>query len=272
MEEKGCQPNAVVFSAIIDGLCRAGKPDDAREVLFEMKSKGYAPNAFTYSSLMKGYFEKGESHKAVLLWKEMEDNNCNHNKVCYSILVDGLCKQGKLMEALMVQKQALSRGIKLDVVAYSSMIHGFCKAHLVEQGMELFQQMLCQKSESQPDVITYNILLDALCMQNSIPRAIGLLNIMLDRGCDPDLITCNIFLRTLREKVNPPQDGREFLDELIVRLVRRHRIKGASNIIELMLRKYLLPKGSTWAIVVQELCKPKNTRKAINKCWSKLYC
>lgn len=237
-----------------------------------MKNKGYLPNSFTYSSLMRGYFEAGDSHKAILVWKEMANNNCIHNEVCYSILINGLCKDGKFMEALMVWKQMLSRGIKLDVVAYSSMIHGFCNANLVEQGLKLFNQMLCQGPVVQPDVITYNILLNAFCIQKSIFRAIDILNIMLDQGCDPDFITCDIFLKTLRENMNPPQDGREFLDELVVRLVKRQRTIGASKIIEVMMHKFLLPKASTWAMVVQQVCKPKNVRKAISECWSRLSC
>ncbi|XP_020965463.1 pentatricopeptide repeat-containing protein At4g20090 isoform X2 [Arachis ipaensis] len=269
MVEKGCQPNTIVYSALIDGLCRVGKPDEARKLLVEMKNKGYLPNSFTYSSLMKGFFNIGDSHNAILVWKEMTASNSNHNEVSYSILINGLCKDGKLMEALMAWKQMLSRGIKLDVIAYSSMIHGFCNAQLVEQGLKLFHQMLCQP-ETQPDVVTYNILFHALCMQNSISRAIDVLNIMLDQGCDPDYITCDIFLRALRERVNPPQDGAEFLDELVVRLIKRQKVVGASKTIEVMLQKFLLPKGSTWATVVKHLCKPKKVRETIRECWSKL--
>jgi pentatricopeptide repeat protein len=166
----------------------------------------------------------------------------------------------------------LSRGIKLDVVAYSSMIHGFCNAQLLEQGMKLFHQMLCHEPKLQPDVVTYNILLNAFCMKNSVSRAIDILNTMLDHGCDPDFITCDIFLKTLRDNMDPPQDGREFLDELVVRLIKRQRIVGASNIIEVMLKKFLLPKPSTWALAVQQICKPMKVRKTISECWSRLCC
>jgi len=111
-----------------------------------------------------------------------------------------------------------------------------------------------------------------LCKQSSISRAIDLLNSMLDRGCDPDLVTCIIFLRTLREKLDPPQDGREFLDGLVVRLLKRQRVLGASKIVEVMLQKLLPPKPSTWTRVVEDLCNPKKVQAAIQKCWSILYC
>ncbi|KAH7544878.1 hypothetical protein FEM48_Zijuj01G0032600 [Ziziphus jujuba var. spinosa] len=264
MKEKGCKPNAVVYGALIDGLCREGNPDKAEDVLAEMESFGFEPNAFAYSSLMKGFFQKGDSHKAILLWKKMENKNAMCNKFCYSVLIHGLCGEGKIREALMVWKHMFGRGFKPDVVAYSSLIHGLCNVGSLEEGFKLFNEMLCQEPESQPDVITYNILLNAICKQSSISRAIHLLNNMLDQGCDPDLDTCEIFLRTLRERINPPQDGRDFLDELVVRLFKRQRNISASRIVELMLQKCLPPQASTWARIVTELCRPTKIRAAID--------
>ncbi|XP_034212704.1 pentatricopeptide repeat-containing protein At4g20090-like [Prunus dulcis] len=229
-----------------------------------MVSNGCMPNSFTYSSLMRGFFQTGQSQKAILLWKEMANNM--RNEVCYSVLIHGLCEDGQLNEALIAWQQMLSRGYKPDVVAYSSMIHGLCNAGLVEQGLKLFNEMLCQEPEYQPDVITYNILFNVFCKQSSISLAIDHLNRMLDWGCDPDSVTCDIFLRSLREKLAPPQDGREFLNELVVRLFKQQRIVGASIIVEVMLQKFLPPKASTWTRVVQELCKPKKVRAAIDKC------
>ncbi|KHG02851.1 Pentatricopeptide repeat-containing -like protein [Gossypium arboreum] len=257
MMEKGCKPNIVVYSALIDGLCREGKPNEAEEVLSEMIDKGCTPNAYTYSSLMKGFFKAGNSHKAVQLWKDMAEHECIHNKVYYSILIHGLCEVGNLSKAMMVWREMLEKGCKRDAVAYSSVIQGLCNAGSIEEALKLFHEMLCQETESQPDVVTYNILFNALCNQNSISHAIDLLNGMLDRACDPDIATCNIFLRTLREKLDPPQDGREFLDELVIRLLNRQRVFGASRIVQVMLQNFLPPKASTWERVVQELCKPQ---------------
>ena len=133
--------------------------------------------------------------------------------------------------------------------------------------------MLCQEPESQPDVVSNNKLLNTFCKKDSsISLAVDLLNCMLDRGCDPDFVTCDILLRALREKLDPHQDGREFLDELVVRLLKRERIVGASTIIEVMLQKFLSPKTSTWTRVIQKLCKPGKIKQAIEMCWSRVYC
>lgn len=171
----------------------------------------------------------------------------------------------------MVWSRMLGRGYIADTVAYTSMIHGFCKAGFFEQGLNIFNKMLCQGSESQPDVVTYNTLFNCLCTSNNISRAIDLLNHMLNHGCDPDSSTCNIFLKTLKEKLDPPQDGREFLDELVIRLCKRQRGLAASRILQLMLQQCLPPDASTWEGVLQECCKPKKIAAAIEKCQSNLF-
>ncbi|RZC50743.1 hypothetical protein C5167_019170 [Papaver somniferum] len=267
MIEKGFQPNTVLYSVLIDGLCRQGKPDEAENILPEMANHGCIANAFTYSSLMRGFFEAGNCGKALQIWKQMEHNGCSPNEVCFSVLIHGLCKDGKLKEGLMVWKHMLGRGCKPDVVAYSSIIHGMCEAGFVDGGLRLLNEMLCLDSNSQPDIITYNILFHGLCKQNKISRAVDLLNSMLTQGCDPDLVTCNIFLKSLAEKLNPPQDGREFLDELVVRLSKRQRVLGAAKIVEIMLQKFLPPKASTWERIVEDLCKHKKVQAAIDRCW-----
>ncbi|KAL2485408.1 Clathrin interactor EPSIN 2 [Abeliophyllum distichum] len=177
MMEKGCKPNTVVYSSLIDGLCREGKPNEAEEILSEMIRVGCKPNAYTYSSLMKGFFETGNSDKALLVWKDIAEKDGMNNDVCHGVLISGLCKDGKLK-----------------------------RSSDVEQGLKLFNEMLCKESDSKPDVVTYNILLNALCKQDSLSRAIDLLNNMLDQCCDPDSVTCNIFLSTLKGKLNPPQN------------------------------------------------------------------
>nr|GMD99711.1 pentatricopeptide repeat-containing protein At4g20090 [Ipomoea batatas] len=221
MIEKGSKPNTIVYSALIDGLCRDGRPDEAQEILLQMIKMDCTPNAWTYSSLMKGFFKIGKSNEAILVWKDMVDQNILPNEVCYSVLIHGLCGDGKLKEAMMVWKQMITNGWNPDVVAYTSMIYGLCNAGSVEQGLKFFHEMLRKESNSQPDVVTYSTLFNALCKQDRISRAIDLLNNMLDQGCDPDLVTCNIFLTILNEKLSPPQSGGEFLDELVLRLHKR---------------------------------------------------
>jgi pentatricopeptide repeat protein len=90
----------------------------------------------------------------------------------------------------------LGRGCVPDTIAYTSMVKGLCMSGMVDGGVRLFNDMLA-KGDARPDAISYNILLDGLIRTNNLPRAMDLLNQMLDQLCDPDTVTCNIFLREI---------------------------------------------------------------------------
>ncbi|KAJ4702714.1 Pentatricopeptide repeat-containing protein [Melia azedarach] len=276
MEERRFHVNEYIYSSLISGLFKEEKPEDAMKLWKQMMEKGCKPNGVVYSALIDGFCRVGKPDEAEEILSEMI-TNWLHTKCFYlqlldeSVLIHGLCEDGKLREAMMVWTQMLSRGCKPDVVAYSSMILGLCNAGSLEEAFKLFNEMLWQEPEAQPDVFTYNILFNALCKQNNISHAIDLLNSMMDRGCDPDLVTCNIFLTALKEKLDTPQDGREFLNELAGRLFKRQRTIGALKIVEVMLQKFLSPETAIWERVVKEVCKPKRIQAAINKCWSNLY-
>ncbi|KAF2543597.1 hypothetical protein F2Q68_00029565 [Brassica cretica] len=282
--EKVSAACAMDWSIKLEKALRSKNPGRAVEVILETGeklqqwSKEPEPGTAVYSlfglvpeedsSLMRGLFKAGLSEEAMQVWGEM---GCSRNEVCYSVLIDGLCGVGKVNEAMMVWSEMLTTGIKPDTVAYSSMIKGLCGIGSIDAALRLYHEMLCQEEpNSQPDVVTYNILLDGLCVHKDVSRAVDLLNCMLDRGCDPDVITCNVFLKSLREKSGACDEGRRFLEELVVRLLKRQRVPGACKIVEVMLSKYLAPKGSTWGLIVPEICKPKKISAAIDKCWRNL--
>ncbi|KAJ4746312.1 hypothetical protein LUZ62_080717 [Rhynchospora pubera] len=61
--------------------------------------------------------------------------------------------------------------------------------------MELLHSM---KSEGhEPDVVTYSILIDGLCKNGEIERAVELLLSMKSEGHEPDVVTCNILIDSL---------------------------------------------------------------------------
>ncbi|KAF0897777.1 hypothetical protein E2562_000488 [Oryza meyeriana var. granulata] len=81
-----------------------------------------------------------------------------------------------------------------------------------------------------------------------------LLNRMLDLGCDPDTVTCNMFLR---EFGAGERKGREFLEGLIVRLCNSGRNMAAGEVLMVMQAKYIVPEPPIWEMVVIDICRRK---------------
>ena len=50
-----CKPNTVTYNTIIDGLCKEGFVDKAKELFLQMKDENINPNVVTYNSLIHGF-------------------------------------------------------------------------------------------------------------------------------------------------------------------------------------------------------------------------
>ncbi|KAM3209606.1 hypothetical protein ACQJBY_063977 [Aegilops geniculata] len=263
----GVRPNIVLYSAMIDGFARCGKMTKAELLFEEMVEAKCIPNIMTYSSMVRGYFQIGDSSQALSIWEEMLSAGCTPNAVTYSILISGLCNVGRSKDAMMVWKHMLGRGCAPDTIAYTSMIKGLCASGMVDGGLRLFYDMLA-RGDADPDVICYNVLLDGLLRVKNLPRAMDLLNQMLDHGCHPDTVTCNTFLREIEVGQGK---GREFLEGLVLRLCNRKRNKAAAEVVMVMLAKYIVPEAAILEMVVRGVCRRKRVWRVIDKCWDEIW-
>ncbi|CAM8995899.1 unnamed protein product [Rhodiola kirilowii] len=167
MSERGCEPNLIVYNALIDGFCKVGKLDEAQEVFTRMSENGFSPDVYTYSSLIDRLFKDHRLDLALKIVSKMLENSCVPNVVVYTVMVDGLCKLGKIDEAYKLMLMMEEKGCHPNVVTYTAMIDGFGKGGKVDRSLELFAQMGVKGCA--PNVITYRVLISHCC-------AAGLLN------------------------------------------------------------------------------------------------
>ncbi|KAF8779253.1 hypothetical protein HU200_002933 [Digitaria exilis] len=267
MVEANVRPNIVLYSAMIDGLARCGRMAEAEILFEEMVNAKCIPNVMTYSSMIRGYFQIGDSSRALSSWEQMIRVGCVPNAISYSILISGMCYVGRLKDAMMVWKYMLGCGLAPDIIAYTSMIKGLCMSGMVDGGLRLFNDMLA-KGDVKPDTISYNVMFDGLIRTNNLPRAMDLLNQMLDQRCDPDAVTCNIFLREIGVTEGKQ---REFLEGLVMRLCNRERYKAAGDVLMVMLAKYIVPEPAIWYLIVRGVCQTKRVRKVVDNCWDEIW-
>ncbi|MED6166893.1 hypothetical protein PIB30_113787, partial [Stylosanthes scabra] len=85
----GCEPNQTVYDALIDGFCKAGKLEDAQEVFAKMMERGYSPNLYTYSSLIDCLFKDKRLDLVLKVLSRMLENSIAPNVVIYTEMIDG---------------------------------------------------------------------------------------------------------------------------------------------------------------------------------------
>ncbi|KAK3022846.1 hypothetical protein RJ639_046991 [Escallonia herrerae] len=176
MSAEGCEPNSIVYDALIDGFCKVGRLDEAQEVFAKMSERGYSPSVYTYSSLIDRLFKDKRLDLALRVLSKMLENSCPPNVVIYTEMIDGLCKVGKTDEAYKLMLMMEDKGCYPNVVTYTAMIDGFGKAGKVDKCLELLRQMAAKGCG--PNYITYSVLINHCCSSGLLDDAHRLLEEM----------------------------------------------------------------------------------------------
>lgn len=176
MSVAGCEPNQIVYDALIDGFCKVGKLDEAQEVFAKMSESGYSPNVYTYSSLLDRLFKDKRLDLALKVLTKMLENSCVPNVVTYTEMIDGLCKVGKNDEAYRLLVMMEEKGCHPNVVTYTAIIDGLGKAGRINKCFELFEQM--RSKGCAPNFVTYGVLINHCCAAGLLDDAYKLLDEM----------------------------------------------------------------------------------------------
>lgn len=214
MRENGMQASVPALNVLIKALCKSSETlDSALRVFREMPNRGYTPDSYTYGTLINGLCRAERLIEAKELLVEMEANGCLPNVVMYSFLIHGFCKSSKLEDALQLFKQMKIKGIDPNVYTYSSLIDGLCKNGHSTQAMNLFDRMISGKLV--PNSITYSALIFGLCKDGKISEAVQILNRMKLQDLKPGAGLYSKVINGFCE-INKFIEASNFLDEFVL--------------------------------------------------------
>ncbi|KAH1063651.1 hypothetical protein J1N35_028638 [Gossypium stocksii] len=126
--------------------------------------------------------------------------------VTFSTLINGLCNQSKISEAVSIFDEMTERGYQPDLIVYSSILKGLCKSvntdravrytilidalckeGMISKAVETIDMM--RKQGIEPNVVTYDALVNGHCLQNEMDKARRVLQLMIEKGCAPNIVT-----------------------------------------------------------------------------------
>ncbi|XP_038896391.1 LOW QUALITY PROTEIN: pentatricopeptide repeat-containing protein At3g22470, mitochondrial-like [Benincasa hispida] len=161
----------------------------------------YMPDVVTYGTLIKELCRTGNVNIALKLHQEMLNDtgqygiNCKPNVICYHIIIDGLCKfccSGNWKEAKRLLNEMVDQGVQPNVVTFNVLIDMFCKAGKVIKAKELLELMTHRGTL--PDLFTYNSLIEGFCLVGDLNGANELFVSMPSKGCEPDVISYTVLI------------------------------------------------------------------------------
>ncbi|PKI42215.1 hypothetical protein CRG98_037395 [Punica granatum] len=160
----------------------------AVELVDVMEERGFEPNAITYGAIIKGLVRIGKTSLALGLLEKWEGRrSCRVDVVTYGTVLEGLCKEGRLMEALKLFHRMIDQGVQPNVVTYNTLVHARCFERQWEE-VELLLKEMTQRGIT-PNVRTFNTILDAFCKDGMFFEAESILDTMIRIYIEPTVVT-----------------------------------------------------------------------------------
>ncbi|XP_020273174.1 pentatricopeptide repeat-containing protein At1g06580-like isoform X2 [Asparagus officinalis] len=228
MLEMGLVPDAYTCNSLLFSVCRSNWCWQTLPLFYRFRKSGFVPTEYSYTSLVMGFGKKGLRREIDLIMEEMRRDGCFPTVVTYTVLIKCLCKYKLVDEALRILiKDMSNEGCEPDVVTYNVLFGALISLNRVkdsdrlclvmeENGIIADQYTYCaiatsllknehvSKSldllyqavrDNVMDIVTWNIILRGLCVENRVRDAIATLSCMIKRGFVPNNVTCNIVLK-----------------------------------------------------------------------------
>lgn len=229
-----------VYKKIVLRLARAKRFLFIQEIIEHQKQYNDITNEGFAVRLISLYGQSGMFENALKMFDELPDLKCGRTVMSFNALLSA-CVNSK----------------KFDMVD------------------ELFRE-LPSKLSIDPDLISFNIVIKALCEMGSLDNAVSMLDEMEERGLQPNLVTFNTILNEFygnsqygegekiwdrMEKCNVIPDVRSYNAKLRG-MTNEKRMTGATELFDEMVTKGLIPDVFSFQALIKGFCDEGNLGEA----------
>ncbi len=191
----GITPNAVTFTSIIHACALYGGAEShslAYDYFKQMKLMNVEPSMGTYGALVHAFTRAGKVDQAFELIEAMRSRDIEPNNVIHSTVLAACVQSGDLTRAwqhyeLMTSKYA----IQPDEVSLSIMMHAAARGGQAEKALRIFRQFSMLMLT--PTRVTYHTLMMALAKRKDLRwKVFETADQMEANGHSPTIYTLNI--------------------------------------------------------------------------------
>lgn len=179
-------------------------------------SKIYAPNSRIYTTLMKGYMKEGRVSDTVRMLEAMrhQDDCASHpDHVSYTTVVSALVKAGSMDRARQVLAEMTRIGVPANRITYNILLKGYCQQLKIDKAKELLR-LMSDDSGIEPDVVSYNILIDGCILIDDSAGALVFFNEMRAKGIAPTKVSYTTLMKAFVLS-GQPKLARKVFDEMV---------------------------------------------------------
>nr|CAD1817571.1 unnamed protein product [Ananas comosus var. bracteatus] len=157
----------------------------------------YAPDARVYTTLMKGYMRAGRVDDVVRTIRAMRlepDPASRPDDVAYTTVATALVGAGAVDRARGVLDEMARDGVPANRVTYNVLLKGYCQQLQLDEAKSLLRDME-NRLGIEPNVISYNILIDGCILIDDSAGALAFFNEMRERGIPPSKVSYTTLMK-----------------------------------------------------------------------------
>ncbi|KAG6430465.1 hypothetical protein SASPL_108533 [Salvia splendens] len=146
-------------------------------------AEAVAPDSRMYTTLKKGYMKARRVADVVRMLEAMshqKDSSSHPDHVTYTTVISTFMKAGAMDRARLVLVEMARSGVPANLITYNILLKGHCHRLQIDKAEDLMREMV-EEAEIQPDVISYNTLIDGCILVDHCAGALSYFNEMRKR-------------------------------------------------------------------------------------------
>ncbi|KFK38356.1 hypothetical protein AALP_AA3G103300 [Arabis alpina] len=178
--------------------------------------KVFAPDSRIYTTLMKGYMKNGrvaDTARMLEAMRRQDDSNSHPDEVSYTTVVSAFVKAGLMDRARQVLSEMARMGVPANRITYNVLLKGYCKQLQIDKAEDLLREM-AEDAGIEPDVVSYNIIIDGCILIDDSAGALSFFNEMRTKGIAPTKISYTTLMKAFAMSGQPKLANRVF-DEMM---------------------------------------------------------
>ncbi|CAN0911148.1 Pentatricopeptide repeat-containing protein At2g18940, chloroplastic [Linum grandiflorum] len=237
MKASGFNPDRNTFNNLIKayGRCGSDASATASKMQEQMIESGFAPNVSTYNALLNALACKGDWKGAELMIQDMRNKGFNPSEGSYSSILNAYAKaknvagierieddiyKGEIFPSRLLMRTVvlafhkcrwlagaerafdafrthgiIESGLQPDLVTYNSLMDMYARGQECWKAEKILKNLQEPGSNSKPDLVSYNTVIKGFCRQGLMQEAMRVLAEMMNtRGIRPCIFTYNTFV------------------------------------------------------------------------------
>uniref|UniRef100_A0A1J3IAY1 Pentatricopeptide repeat-containing protein, mitochondrial n=1 Tax=Noccaea caerulescens TaxID=107243 RepID=A0A1J3IAY1_NOCCA len=267
---KSSVSSAVCYNRIIGALCKKGMLETAVDVLVELWEKGFDLDIRISRTLLHSIYASGGEKGILNLVYRLERLNSD---VCLGMFNDAIllfCKKGNLEAVIEVYMIMRRKGL---TITFPSTILTALVDNL--RALDAYSLVVNAEESALPfmDVVNYTIIVDGLCKEGFLIKALDLCSFAKQRGVTLNIITYNSLINglcqqgclvealRLYDSLEKPSEVTYGI--LIDNLCKEGLFLDAENLLDRMESKGLVPNIVIYNSMVDGYCRLGRTEDAM---------